>query len=63
LRAVCADCTQTLPFEDPRLLGKVETEQKLESLAQRIGSPNPLRRSDDGEHWDWRAFLRERRRD
>jgi len=57
---VCAECTQTRPFQDPEFLARPEVRAKLSDLAGRIQSEAPLRRSDDPVGWDWRAFLRER---
>jgi hypothetical protein len=59
---VCAQCSITRPFGDPEFLARPEVDALLGELSARIGAPNPLLICDDPDHWDWRAFLRERAR-
>jgi 5-methylcytosine-specific restriction endonuclease McrA len=60
LHAVCQSCCRTRDFGDAVVLARPEVGVLLGNLASRIGSPVALRCCDDGEDWDWRAYVKMR---
>jgi hypothetical protein len=60
LRITCDACCRTRPFGDARVVNSSGYREILSRLAFRIGSPIPLRVSDDPLNWDWRAYLKSR---
>ncbi|MFM9872409.1 MAG: hypothetical protein ACKVQS_02960 [Fimbriimonadaceae bacterium] len=61
LRAVCAKCSRTKPFNDPNFSQSNPVLTLLNDLRQRVNAPTPLRPCDDPDKWDWRAFIVQRR--
>ncbi|MGV3616750.1 MAG: HNH endonuclease [Fimbriimonas sp.] len=59
LRVVCATCSETFPFGDPRVLARAAGQ--IDRLAARIGPASAVRCCDDAESWDWRAYVAERK--
>ncbi len=62
LRAVCDACNRGKGFG----VAEYELGETVRSIhrevALRIGSVKPIRVCDDADQWDWRAFLRERKK-
>lgn len=61
LRAVCDDCGHTRSFTDVTFRQRPDVLDRSRQLAHRILANPPIRRCDDPDVWDWRAFLAARR--
>jgi hypothetical protein len=62
LRAVCAVCCTDRAFGDPAVTGRPAFASLTQEIGQRVTSEIPLLDCDDGENWDWRAYLGARRK-
>lgn len=61
LRAVCATCSKVRAFGDGSVVDRPESQVRLQEIADRVGSSEPVLECDDPLAWDWREFLRRRK--
>ena len=61
LRAVCAGCSKTRAFGDAEFCSSPAVVQALNEIRMRVHAPAPIRPCDDPEHWDWRAYVAQRK--
>lgn len=61
LRAVCVACSKTKAFGDAEFCSSPAVVRVLDEIRMRVHSERPLRPCDDPDHWDWRAYVAQRK--